>query len=77
MLSFRCPKLDLLGIELIDAYRLTPDALRDELIPNTRVDALHNTISTHLRMCPMCREIERTLDQAESFPVPSYMESNA
>ena len=58
MSSFHCPHLDVLGRELIDAYRNVPD---DQLfaitlnMPDNPIWTLHHAIADHRSVCPLCR----------------------
>jgi hypothetical protein len=75
--TFRCPHLDQLGRELVDAYRNAED--RDIFcisaglgLPN-EIEALHLAMAEHRRVCPLClqgelTELRRKVVQASTLP---------
>jgi hypothetical protein len=80
--TFRCPDLDQLGRELIDAYRNAADCeifcISAGLgLPN-EIKALHLAMAEHRRVCPLClqRELtELTEDILETSSLPAWKES--
>jgi len=64
MTTFRCPELDRLGRELIEAYRNAEDydifCISAGLdIPN-QIEAVHLAMAEHRRVCLVCFQIERS-----------------
>ena len=80
--TFRCPDLDQLDHELIEAYRNTED--RDLFcisaglgLPN-EIEALHLAMAEHCRVCPLCLQEELTElreDVLEAFNLPAWKEN--
>lgn len=61
----RCPELDRLGRELIEAYRRAEDrdvfCLDMDTDRPSEVTTLHCVMGEHRRTCPLCQEVTRHL----------------
>ena len=64
MEHLRCPQLDRLGRELIEAYRQVGDTdlfcLRPDLDGEDVVGDVHRKMAEHRRSCFLCKQVERS-----------------
>jgi hypothetical protein len=62
--TFRCPDLDQLGRELVEAYRNAEDCeifcISAGLGLPSEIEAIHLAMAEHRRVCPLCLQRELT-----------------
>ena len=71
MNSLRCPQLDLLGRELIEAYRHVDDTdifcFTQNLDGTDAIATVHRKMADHRRLCFLCMRAENTHRNAVVF----------
>jgi hypothetical protein len=71
MITFRCPHLDRLGHELINAYRRVEDYelfCQFSGIESSEITRLHRLMTNHRKTCLLCREIAYLIEMEASQP---------
>jgi hypothetical protein len=76
MITFRCPHLDRLGHELIEAYRRVEDYelfCQFSGIESSEITRIHRLMTNHRKTCLLCREIAFLIEvQASQPPVALF-----
>lgn len=73
MHELRCPKMDLLGIRLIEAYRriddtqISADSVLDQVEAEIEITAVQQEMGRHSKECSVCQAIRSRKEILRAF----------